>query len=70
MKNRGSVMIESAVVIPVIIVLFVSLISLTVGFYDLVINETWKDCERIQEGYNESDSLRRAAVIGDLIEEE
>lgn len=68
MKNRGSVMVESAVVIPVTIILFVSLVSLMMGFYDMVISETRKDCEKFHEGYNESDILRRTAVIGDLIE--
>ncbi|MDO4481714.1 MAG: hypothetical protein Q4C14_03165, partial [Bacillota bacterium] len=70
MRNRGSVMIESAVVIPVIIILFASLITLMMGFYDMVISETGKDCEKFHEGYYESDSLRRAAVTGDLIEKE
>lgn len=69
MKNKGSVMVESAVVIPIIIILFVSAIALAVEFYDLVIDETRRDCERLCEGYNECQNLRRAAVIGDLLEE-
>lgn len=57
-------------VIPLIILLTASVLTLMMDFYDLVLAETQEDNRVFKQGFNEAENIRRSAVIGDLFDEE
>lgn len=65
-NNKGSIIPESAIVMPLIILLAVAALTLMMEFYHIVIAETENDNEVFANGFEESDRVRKAYVIGDL----
>ena len=70
MCSKGSIILESAVVIPCIILIVSAVLSLMMGFYEMVLSETQEDIKFFEEGFDEAENIRRASVIGDLFYEE
>ena len=65
--NSGSIFVESAMVVPLILVLVFSAIFLLMDFYTLVVDETHEDNAAFAEGFKESVHIRQAAAVEKLI---
>lgn len=57
-------------VIPLIILIAAASLTLVMDLYQIVLTETEEDKIVFSEGFDEAESLRRGAVIGDLFNEE
>ncbi len=69
-ENRGSIIIESTIIIPMVILISVSLIYLMMDFYTMAVSETVSDSVIFEQGFDEGKNIRWAAAIGDLFDEE
>ena len=69
-SSKGSIIPESAMVIPLIILIVAASLSMMMEFYELVLSETQEDNRIFKAGFDEGKNIRRAAVIGDLFYEE
>lgn len=65
--NRGSMFVEGAMVMPLILVLVFSSIYLLMDFYTLIGDETRKDNAVFAEGFMEADHVRQAAAVENLL---
>lgn len=70
LNNKGSMIPESAMVIPLIILITASSVTLMMDLYQMVLTETKNDRLVFEDGFSEAESIRRASVIGDLFNEE
>ncbi len=68
-ENRGSIIVESAMIIPMIILISVSVIYLMMRFYTMAVDETVSDSVIFEKGFDEGKNIRWAAAIGDLFDE-
>lgn len=66
-ENRGSMFVEGAMVMPLILVLVFSSIYLLMDFYTLIGDETRKDNAVFAEGFMEADHIRQAAAVENLL---
>ncbi len=65
--NRGSIFVESAMVVPLVLILVFSAIFLLMDFYVLVVDETREDNAVFAEGFEESIHIRQAAAVENLL---
>lgn len=68
-SHRGSVIVESAILFPILLVLLFGVIGLTMDFFTGAVEETRSDNAVFRDGFGESTGIRNAALIGDLIHE-
>ena len=66
-ENRGSIFVESAMVVPLILVLVFSGLFLLMDFYVLVVDETREDNAVFADGFSEYVHVRQAAAVGNLL---
>lgn len=70
LERRGSIFVESAMVIPVVVMILFALVSLVMEFYGLILEETGKDSEVFAAGFEESRNIRILTAAGEIFNEE
>ena len=68
-SRRGSVLVESAILFPILLVLVFGVIWMAMDFFTDTVDEARQDNAVFREGFEESAGIRNAALIGDLIHE-